>query len=154
MYSELTFALKAVADYPASIFPEELLAAYPEAKVILTIRGEDEWYKSMMATVWHGHITAPADDVPREDSLRKTFHFHCWDNDFPKNGRALFQRHNALVRSASEKREFLEFRPEDGWGTLCEFPGVPVPSEPYPRTDAFGDYKTATAGQHAESGEK
>lgn len=72
---------------------------------------------------------------------------------FPKMA-ALFQRHNALVRSASEKREFLEFRPEDGWGTLCEFPGVPVPSEPYPRTDAFGDYKTATTGQHAESGEK
>lgn len=71
MYSELTFALKAVADYPASIFPEELLAAYIGAKVILTIRGEDEWFKSLMATVWLGHITTPADDVPREDSLRK-----------------------------------------------------------------------------------
>lgn len=60
MYSELTFALKAVADYPASIFPEELLAAYPEAKVILTIRGEDEWYKFMMATVWHGQHYYPS----------------------------------------------------------------------------------------------
>lgn len=36
---------KAVCDWPASIFGEELIEAYPNAKVILTNRDVDSWYK-------------------------------------------------------------------------------------------------------------
>lgn len=37
--------LKAVCDMPAAYFAEELLEAYPDAKVILTIRDVDKWHK-------------------------------------------------------------------------------------------------------------
>lgn len=32
-------------------FAEELIAAYPEARVILSLRDVDSWYNSMLATV-------------------------------------------------------------------------------------------------------
>lgn len=36
---------KAVCDMPAAYFAEELLEAYPDAKVILTTRDVDKWHK-------------------------------------------------------------------------------------------------------------
>jgi len=36
---------QAVCDIPAAAFGPELIAAYPDAKVILTIRDVDKWYK-------------------------------------------------------------------------------------------------------------
>lgn len=36
---------KAVCDMPAAYFAEELVQAYPDAKVILTIRDVDKWHK-------------------------------------------------------------------------------------------------------------
>ena len=36
---------QAVSDWPAVAFAPELIAAYPEAKVILTTRDVDSWHK-------------------------------------------------------------------------------------------------------------
>jgi hypothetical protein len=36
---------QAVTDMPAYCFSSELIEAYPEAKVILTLRDIDEWYE-------------------------------------------------------------------------------------------------------------
>lgn len=105
----------------------------------------------MLKTLWHGHVNAPPDDLPVKDSLRKTFHLHCWNNDFPKYGRALFGKHNDLVREASKGREYLEYRPGDGWGPLCEFLDVPVPDQPYPHTDDFAAYKAAAQSSKEEA---
>jgi hypothetical protein len=38
-------------DYPLSAFPEELLAAFPDAKFILTTRPAVKWFKSINATI-------------------------------------------------------------------------------------------------------
>lgn len=35
----------AVLDVPGSLFVEELVNAYPEAKVVVTVRDEEEWYR-------------------------------------------------------------------------------------------------------------
>ncbi len=36
---------QAVADHPCCIFAEELILAYPEAKIILTTRPVDDWFR-------------------------------------------------------------------------------------------------------------
>ena len=47
----------AVSDLPAIAFPQELLSAYPDAKVVLVERGIEKWYKSfdegVMQNVWN-----------------------------------------------------------------------------------------------------
>lgn len=41
----------ATTDWPAALFIDELVAAYPEAKVVLTIRDTEKWWKSFQETV-------------------------------------------------------------------------------------------------------
>ncbi|KAF5723494.1 hypothetical protein FMUND_1818 [Fusarium mundagurra] len=131
-----------VADYPAAIFVDELLAAYPEAAVILTVRSEDSWAKSMKDTIVHYLENRVIDETTPMAVMSRTYSKFCWDDDFEKNGLALFRRHNEQVRSASKERKFLEYTVGDGWEPLCTFLKVPVPENiPFPRTDDWLEYK-------------
>ncbi|KAI1840115.1 hypothetical protein JX266_013680 [Neoarthrinium moseri] len=136
-FDELFAGYEAVADYPAAIFPNELLTAYPEAAVILTTRGEDAWYASMMSTLVHAHLHAPR----QNPSLAAKYHTYCWKDDFPTYGREAYRRQNEVVREAAKGRRFLEYETGSGWGPLCEFLGVDVPEVPYPRSDDWVAYK-------------
>jgi len=42
----------AAVDWPSSFFWRELMAAYPDAKIILTERDPDAWYKSISSTIF------------------------------------------------------------------------------------------------------
>jgi hypothetical protein len=41
-----------LADIPSLFFVDELLEAYPDAKVVLMDRSEDSWVKSMEANIY------------------------------------------------------------------------------------------------------
>ena len=129
-----------VADYPAAIFPAELMAAYPDAKVILTVRNEDKWYDSMMKTMWH-HWSAPNPAPSPMRLLSDKYQTLVWGGDFPTCGRQQFREHNAFVRSIASKERFLEWNPQEGWEPLCSFLGKEVPSVPFPRVDDWLSYK-------------
>ena len=47
MATKLKFTIQAVTDAPCVCFSDELLAAYPDAKVILTLRDKQKWLASM-----------------------------------------------------------------------------------------------------------
>ncbi|OQO07248.1 hypothetical protein B0A48_07818 [Cryoendolithus antarcticus] len=135
-----------MADFPASIFPESLLSAYPNAKVILTPRNEDAWYASMLRTLWAGHLAATAETNDRNITmrgLRWKYHEYCWGNDFPANGRDYYRKYVQEVKRLCEGREVLEWdvnskvvEEEVGWERLCGFLGVSVPEGvDFPWTD-------------------
>ncbi|KAI4869480.1 hypothetical protein F4820DRAFT_463429 [Hypoxylon rubiginosum] len=138
---------EALSDYPAAIFPAELMAAYPEASIILSVRHTEEaWLASMESTLWHSHTHAPVPNPSPMAPLSGRYHHHCWADDLPKHGRAAYRAHNALVRSLArdQGRKFLEYKPGDGWVPLCAFLGVEgenVPTEPFPRSDDWVEYK-------------
>ena len=50
-WDQLLGHCQAVSDAPACAFIPELIAAYPEAKLILTPREEDSWYISYQRTI-------------------------------------------------------------------------------------------------------
>lgn len=58
-----------------------------------------------------------------------------WDGDFENNGKRKFDEHNDMVRRLVPADNLLEFTVQEGWGPLCEFLGVPVPDEPFPRVN-------------------
>jgi len=97
----------------------------------------------MDATLVHHHqrtLELDGDFSPLAD-LRRAYHRHCWDDDFQKNGRGVFARHNAAVRAAGRGRPFLEVEVASGWQPLCDFLGVAVPNVPFPRKDDWAQYK-------------
>ncbi|KAI0128612.1 hypothetical protein BJ170DRAFT_336573 [Xylariales sp. AK1849] len=132
---------EALADYPAAIFPTELIEAYPEAAIILTVRNEDKWCDSMMATLRHAYTHAPDPNPSPMAPLASKYHACCWKDDFPSHGRAAYLCQTAVVREAVKARKFLEYETGSGWGPLCEFLSLEVPDAPYPRNDDWLEYK-------------
>ncbi|KAH7157773.1 P-loop containing nucleoside triphosphate hydrolase protein [Dactylonectria estremocensis] len=159
-FNQMLGGFQAAADYPAAIFPAELLDAYPEAAVILSVRSdEDAWLSSMSLTLIHHHHASQRSSATHQQlspvaSLARRYHKACWGDDFAKNGRALYREHNAKVRQLAVGRSFLECRPGQGWAPLCEFLGVPVPEGvSYPRSDDWAEYKKKVEEEHKASGD-
>lgn len=119
----------AVTDTPAAIFATELIAAYPEAKVILNTRDVESWHRSMVATLstlpsnvnygwlihFHHRLYWTA------HSFFETTYYTLFDGDIEKNGKAAYLKHSEQIRNATEAERLLEWRVEDGWGPLCEY---------------------------------
>lgn len=139
---------QAVTDIPAAIFPAELIAAYPNAKVILTTRNVDSWYTSMMQTVYNVYtsrvlrfIALFSERPAAMMRLHTAYHKALWGNDFPKNGKAFFKQHNDYVRNITPPERFLEFEAKMGWEPLCRFLGKDVPKTAYPRINDTKSFK-------------
>jgi hypothetical protein len=136
---------EAVTDVPVISFSEELIAAYPDAKVILTVRdNEDVWYESMINTIWTGHVLfsfpksllqSLFQKIAPRPMIWRTLQY-CYKytikEDFPTRGKQNYLEHNAKIKSLVPKERFLLFNAKQGWGPLCEFLGVPVPDKPFP----------------------
>ena len=135
---------------PAVCSAPELMAAYPNAKVILTTRSTESWYKSMISTIYESQLDPflpflkpflPADPSQIIKLVDIIFAAYFM-SDFLRFGKGCFVRHNDLVRTLAKaevgegkKGRFLEFEAKQGWGPLCEFLGKEVPEEAYPRTN-------------------
>jgi hypothetical protein len=68
------------------------------------------------------------------ETLRKGFRYSFGEN-FQRDGKKTYEKHNALIRSLVPKEKLLEFRATDGWKPLCEFLGQPVPDCPFPHVN-------------------
>ncbi|KAI0180467.1 hypothetical protein GGR52DRAFT_245520 [Hypoxylon sp. FL1284] len=102
-FERILGSYEALADYPAAIFPAELMAAYPEAAVILSVRhAEESWLASMEATLWHAYTRQPTPNPSLMAPLAARYHRHCWGDDrtFAETERRL----GAVVRLPRRRR--------------------------------------------------
>ena len=91
----------ACVDWPAATFYAQLAQAYPDAKVILTEREPEAWFRSTQATIFP-NATPPASDAPFDQMFRKViaqlFDSRMRDHDHVID---VFKRHNEAVRRRS-----------------------------------------------------
>jgi sulfotransferase family protein len=132
----------AAVDWPASAFWRELAAANPHAPVVLSLRtSPEEWWRSVESTVAVA-LSRSIDDpvIARGREMGRTIaHRFCPEWPDPSAVQAAYERHSAEVRAAIEPGRLVEWRPADGWEPLCAALAVPVPAQPFPRTnDAAG----------------
>jgi hypothetical protein len=123
-------------DNPACIHYEDLLAVYPDAKVILSIRDAEGWNKSMEDTLFKSLTGHP--DQPL--GMKLLFHLspfwwrwstmndanitHFFKGDFSKtNVMAVFNSWNASVIKNCPEEKLLVFNVKQGWKPLCTFLG-------------------------------
>lgn len=131
---------RATVDWPGCHFYAQLAERYPDAKVILSRRDPERWFKSMSETIipsmtHMGLAVKPPADFPMMFAwmmiTRDTF-----NSDFSKaNVIAAFERHNAEVQSRIPAERLLVFEVSQGWEPLCAHLGVPVPNELFPRVN-------------------
>eukprot|EP00042_Codosiga_hollandica_P045488 m.463694 g.463694 ORF g.463694 m.463694 type:complete len:298 (-) comp57038_c0_seq8:161-1054(-) len=136
------FPFKATQDSPYMHFRDEIAAAFPRTKFILTVRDPERWYESFRRTVLPMLI---------EWRLRLTTRFHpdafkftnimwrCQEPYLPltePNNKKLwvqaYHAHSELIKATMPADRLLVFDVRDGWAPLCAFLSVPVPDVPFP----------------------
>ncbi|KAL2042336.1 hypothetical protein N7G274_004825 [Stereocaulon virgatum] len=147
----------AVTDVPAICFADELIAAYPEAKVVLVERDIESWYRSFQEVIDNystrtTSILAILDPQLMRPSSRlfayvfqdrKGF-FRAGNNqELRDNARSVYKEHYAHVRAITPKERLLDFQLKGGWGPLCEFLGKEIPEVPFPKLHEQGALKEA-----------
>lgn len=157
-FDQLLHSFGAVSsDTPAIAFADDLIAAYPEAKVVLVERDIEKWYESYMHAII-GNMFDPFTNIVYH--LDRSYIYPIgkvqkstmagWAGirsrkDAVLKAREKYRDHYALVRSITPKERLLEFKLEDGWEPLCKFLGKEVPATEFPRLNekAWFDEKTS-----------
>ena len=136
---ELLADYRSAVDWPSCYFWKELMELYPEAKVILTHRESRGWYKSIHNTIYRLLKSEKSDMPSNQVSMAKrivmdnTFDGRLGEEDYAIE---VYEKHNALVKATVPAERLLVFDVREGWQPLCDFLGVPVPDEPFPKTNS------------------
>ncbi|HEX3347232.1 MAG TPA: sulfotransferase [Acetobacteraceae bacterium] len=144
---------QSTTDWPACDYWRELIAQWPAAKVILTLRDPDSWFRSTQETIF-SNINGM---MAQESALGRTMRAIITGN-FGGDAHdratciAAFERHNAEIRRSIRPDQLLVFEVAEGWAPLCGFLGVPVPTEPFPRTNSTDEFRARASAAAASAG--
>lgn len=144
----------ATVDWPGCSFYEELMEAYPEARVLLSVRDPERWYESTSNTIYNIRRLTTSSKFfalvgrlnPRITRVARMVNNLIWEGTF--DGRfedkqyaiEVFNRHNEEVKERVPKDRLLVYEVKEGWEPLCDFLGVEVPETPFPHlndSDSF-----------------
>lgn len=137
----------AAVDNPAACVWRELVAAYPDAKVILTVhpRGAATWYESTIDTIYFTENVWQFKVVEFLTPFGRQFgdmsHRLIWERflkgtmDQPEKAVARYEEHIAEVKAAVPPERLLVFSVDEGWKPLCDFLGLEVPRTPFPNVN-------------------
>jgi hypothetical protein len=147
----------ATVDYPGCCAWRELHAAYPDAKVLLSLhpKGAETWYESVMDTIyftetqWQFKLLAVF--VPFLRKMRTMNHKLVWQGmhqgDMGKKAAAIqhYNDHITEVKATVPADQLLVYSVDQGWGPLCTFLGLPVPNTPFPNVNDLKEMKQGIA---------
>ena len=144
-------AFGCTVDWPSARYWREIAARYPEAKVVLSVRPEQSWLRSMQATIaplLRSYRTLPPgifrDTMEMAQAIiaAQTFGGRL---DDPEHMLAVYRAHNEEVRRAIAPDRLLVFDVAEGWAPLCAFLEVPVPDTPFPRANSTQEFQEQVA---------
>ncbi|MFI7599750.1 sulfotransferase family protein [Actinoplanes sp. NPDC049681] len=144
---------RSTVDWPGTYFWRELIAEHPGAKVVLTVRDPDAWYDSAYRTIYQAALRAPRGEGSPVSMIETVIWAGTFGGRFADREHAIrvFEQHNAAVRREVPADRLLDFRVADGWEPLCAFLGVPVPDEPFPRTNDTAAFQERLAARVNQS---
>ena len=137
----------AAVDNPTCCVWRELMLAYPDAKVLLTLhpKGPEAWYESTIDTiyftenVWQFKVLELFTPFGRTfgDMSRKLIWQRNLKGTMEDRAKAVahYKQHIEDVRAAVPPEKLLIFTVTEGWGPLCKFLGLPVPATPFPNVN-------------------
>ena len=126
---------QATVDWPACAFYKELMQAYPDAKVLLSVRDPEKWYESVANTIYQvshqnpAHASTPHGHMVHTLIWQGTFDGRFEDKDYAI---AVFLRHIEEVKQHVPAEKLLVYNVKEGWEPLCAFLGAEVPAKTFP----------------------
>ena len=146
-WSAVFAGYRSQVDWPGADVWRELAAAYPTAKVVLTVRPEMIWWDSFSKTI--GKFLATYQEMPLPQHIRAMT--DAWmasagqatfGGVFDNRDTALaaYRRRTEEVRAAIPPERLLVFDVAEGWEPLCRFLGKPVPGIPFPHRNTNEEF--------------
>ena len=142
-------------DLKILINSRQLMEAFPEAKIVLTVREPETWYESVKNSIYHTRSEAMG--LPSKIVLWATGRYNNWKTTsdvscapIPFMGKqsvfgvigqgkeASIDFYNQWVEEVKKtvpKERLLIFSVKDGWEPLCQFLELPIPDQPFPRSN-------------------
>lgn len=137
----------AAVDNPACCVWRELMVAYPDAKVLLTLhpRGAEAWYESTIETIyftetaWQFKVLEWTTPFGRKmgDMCHKLIWQRAHKGTMSDRSKAIafYEQHIADVKAAVPPERLLVYSVDQGWKPLCDFLQVPVPDAEFPNVN-------------------
>jgi len=134
----------ACLDFPSCNYYKELMEAYPDAKVILTVRDDESWIKSwnvLNNQILKSYTFRFLAKIPNTSfSLQKDIHnemilglkgaFQGAKTD--EERKIKFNEWNQSVIDYVPKERLLVYQVKEGWKPICKFLDVPKPNIEFP----------------------
>ncbi|HZO76001.1 MAG TPA: sulfotransferase [Ktedonobacteraceae bacterium] len=163
-WDEVFQGYQATVDWPACSFYRELMVAYPEAKVLLSVRDPEKWYESVANTIYkmgtaseearraamekilpQGGGGLPPTDVDMQQ-MRTLIGFiwgTVFHGKFEDRAHAIqvFNQHIEQVKRDVPPEKLLVYDVREGWEPLCAFLGVAVPANPFPALNSRENFQ-------------
>ncbi|MER3373130.1 MAG: sulfotransferase [Allomuricauda sp.] len=158
-WDELYNGFDGTVDFPGYPWYKEHMKRYPDAKVILTVRDFDAWYKSVDSTVYRAGPQTPGEKIkmlfklvttPRIRKVvacikffKKTFFVGEMGGQFEnkEHAKMVWEKHIQGVKAHVPNDKLLVYDVLDGWAPLCKFLGVEEPAEPLPHLNKKENFK-------------
>ncbi|HUN77355.1 MAG TPA: sulfotransferase [Solirubrobacteraceae bacterium] len=148
-WEEVFGGFQSTVDWPGGYFYRELAEAYPDAKVLLSVRDPERWEPSFRETIvemrYGESLMRLLASARGEIDPRWRRYLELVDRMFygpqgtfadgweePEQLMEQMVAHTEQVKAAIPADRLLVWEVGEGWGPLCEFLGVEVPDEPLP----------------------
>lgn len=133
---------RAQVDWPGARYWRELSEHYPDAKVILTHRDPEDWYRSVSATIIQFLNSRGKNGETYINDLAEMCHRLIAEQVF--DGRmddrdhaiSVFTAHNAAVRATIPPERLLVYTVDQGWEPLCAFLECSAPAISFPHLNS------------------
>ncbi|KAI9031842.1 P-loop containing nucleoside triphosphate hydrolase protein [Phycomyces nitens] len=139
----------AAIDWPTATTYKQLMKKYPDAKIILTVRSAESWYKSMCSTIFklleNDNDSQNTEHMNRILALQRSSILGGYLKEDLSKVRnkeelcRLYDEHTKEVKQFVPPENLLVLELGEGWDRLCKFLEVPVPGIPYPNTNSSGE---------------
>lgn len=145
-WDELFSGYASTVDWPGTLYWRELSDAYPDARILLSVRPEEEWWDSfsrticklieMRGTVQEENLRSVL-DYAHQIIAEQTFGGTMNDKQAVLD---VYRRRTQDVTTNTPADRLLEFNVTEGWAPLCEFLGVSQPASDFPMINDTAEF--------------
>ncbi|MET8690681.1 sulfotransferase family protein [Streptomyces sp. NPDC004732] len=137
-------------DGPPSFYYDRILQAFPDAKVVLTVRDADGWYESTYNTLYQFVLKnkeTPPEEGTRQARVYRMTNVMTWEGLF--KGRfsdkdhaiEVYRRRNQEIIDAVPADNLLVYDVQQGWEPLCAFLGADAPTTAFPHANTTANMR-------------
>lgn len=142
-WSSLFAGYQACVDWPSAFYWRHLIAAYPAAKVILTLRSAESWWESFAKTLLPV-LRKSTDEASLGVALIARQVFAGGDPFDRVHAIATYNANTAAVLADVPAERLLVHTLGEGWAGLCAHLGVDVPTQPYPSRNSTEEFSISS----------